>query len=130
MFRRGIQILKYSRLLQQEIARDWPIRAFASRVNTEGTPENAEKKKKKFVEKITLITDGNNIEVTSLEEAKKLSTRRNLKLVKMVDVDFKTQRPVYKLLSGVDFYEQEKKQRETQKEKSKNEYIKGESEFF
>jgi translation initiation factor IF-3 len=47
--------------------------------------------------KITLIDD-QKIEIVSLEAAKKLSKRRDLKLVKVIDLDAKTQRAVYKLM--------------------------------
>lgn len=45
---------------------------------------------------ITLITPGDKIEITSLDNAKKLAERRQMKLVSIVDYDTKTSRPVYK----------------------------------
>lgn len=104
---------------------------YFSTENTTTDNESAtknEKKKKQIIPRITLISDGDKIEITTLDEAQKLSHRRNLKLVKIVDLDLKTQRPVYRLLSGSEFLKEELQQREDKK--SKKEYIKGESESF
>lgn len=46
--------------------------------------------------KITLVTGKDQIEIISLEQAKKLAERRQMKLVSIVDFDTKTQRAVYK----------------------------------
>lgn len=59
------------------------------------------KKKKVFIPRITLISSDESISVTTLEEAKKISTRRDLKLVKITDMDTKTQRPIYRLVCNV-----------------------------
>lgn len=45
---------------------------------------------------ITLISPENKIEITTLDNAKKMADRRQLKLVSIVDVDTKSSRPVYK----------------------------------
>lgn len=45
---------------------------------------------------ITLITGEKKIEITSLDNAKKMAERRQLKLVSIVDFDVKTSRPVYR----------------------------------
>lgn len=58
-----------------------------------------DKKKKKDSVKITLLGKNNNVTVTSLEEAQKLSHRRNMTLMKVQDFDVKTQRPVYQMLT-------------------------------
>ncbi|XP_044254323.1 translation initiation factor IF-3, mitochondrial [Tribolium madens] len=81
-------------------------------------------KKTNIVPKITLIT-GDNVSITTLQEAEKISKRRDLKLVKIVDVDTKTQRPVYRLMTGEEYHAEDLKQREKRKEeRQKN--IKGE----
>lgn len=92
-------------------------------------PVTGEVKKKKspIIPKITLI-QGNNLTVTTLEEAQKLSKRRDLRLVKMLDLDTKTERPVYKLMTGAEYHAEDIKQRElkkAEKEKNKN-ALKGE----
>lgn len=53
-------------------------------------------RKPRLSPKITLISEANKIEIMTLDAAKKLSTRRDLKLVKIMDLDTKTQRSVYK----------------------------------
>lgn len=59
--------------------------------STEAKPQ---KKHKDFL-KITLLQN-ENITVTGLEDAKNLAKRRSLHLVKIQDMDSKTQRPIYK----------------------------------
>lgn len=59
------------------------------------------KKKKTFIPKITLISSDESISVTTLDEAKKISLRRDLKLVKITDLDTKTQRPIYRLVCDI-----------------------------
>lgn len=91
---------------------------FYSADNTIDNSENkTDNKKKKHVPKITLISDGDKIEITTLEEAQKLSHRRNLKLVKVVDLDVKTQRPLYRIISANEYLAEELKQREEKKSK-------------
>lgn len=53
-------------------------------------------KRKVFETRITLIGTDNSISITDLKNAQNLSERRELKLVKLQDVDAKTRRPVYK----------------------------------
>lgn len=101
---------------------------FTSKIKDEYTEKvDAEKKKKKQIPRITLISDGDKIEITTLEEAQKLGLRRNLKLVKVIDLDTKTQRPVYKLMSGAEYFAEDLKQRE--EKKLKKDFIKGESKY-
>lgn len=66
------------------------------------------KGKKKVVPRITLLS-GNDVTVTTLDEAEKLSKRRDLKLVKIIDLDTKTQRPIYKLMTASEYHEEEVK---------------------
>lgn len=53
-------------------------------------------RKAKTSPKVTLIGQDESISIVNLEEATKISNRRNLKLVKVSDLDSKTQRPVYR----------------------------------
>ncbi|KAL0118805.1 hypothetical protein PUN28_009459 [Cardiocondyla obscurior] len=52
------------------------------------------------VPKITLVSPDNSVTVIVLEEAQRLAKRRNLNLIKISDLDSKTHRPTYKLVSG------------------------------
>lgn len=97
--------------------------SFSSKASSE-TQEKSNKKKTAAIPKITLL-NGEELTVTTLEEAQKLSKRRDLKLVKLVDFETKTQRPVYKLLSGSEYHSEDIKQRALKKETRKNS-IKGE----
>lgn len=53
-------------------------------------------KRKVFENRITLIGTDNSVSITDLKNAQNLSERRELKLVKLQDVDSKTRRPVFK----------------------------------
>lgn len=88
------------------------------------TDEQQKKKKTVIIPKITLL-QGNEITVTTLEDAQKLSKRRDLKLVKIVDIDTKSQRPIYKLMTATEYHAEDLKQKE-QKKKNKEGAIKGE----
>lgn len=89
--------------------------------------DGSEKKKRKTViPKITLISQDESISITTLEEAEKLSKRRELKLVKLVDYNMKTERPVYKLMTGAEYLQEDLKQRELRKtERDTSNAIKG-----
>lgn len=92
---------------------------------SEKDPESSEKKKKRFIPKITLLQQ-EAITITTLEEAQKLSKRRDLKLIKLTDLDTKTQRPVYKLMTGSEYHQEELKQRELRKkEKGSGDVLRG-----
>lgn len=88
------------------------------------------KTKKPAIPKITLIASdqgSDKVTITTLPEAQKLSKRRDLKLVKVLDVDTKTQRPVYKLMSGAEYHAEDLKLREMKKiEKLADNSLKGE----
>jgi Translation initiation factor IF-3, N-terminal domain. len=60
---------------------------------------------------VTLIGTDNSLAVVSLLEAEKIAKRRDLKLVRIIDIDTKTQRPVYQLMTGRQYYNEDKKQR-------------------
>lgn len=91
----------------------------------EGISEIIEPKKPKrpIIPKITLLSGNDEVSVTTLEEAQKLSKRRDLKLVKLVDLDTKTQRPLYKLMTATEYHAEDVK---SKKDKQKNTGFKGE----
>ncbi|XP_049810229.1 translation initiation factor IF-3, mitochondrial isoform X3 [Schistocerca nitens] len=73
------------------------------------------KKKQPHIPKITLHGTDGSISVVSLEEAQKLSKRRDLKLLKVTDLDSSQQRPVYKLLTESQYLEEEKGHKDLKK---------------
>lgn len=92
----------------------------------EGVPASAvtrTKSKRPIVPRITLISGNDDIMVTTLDDAQKLALRRNLKLVKIMDLDTKTQRPIYKLMTAADYVAEDRKQK---KEKTSASPYKGE----
>lgn len=87
----------------------------------EGVPASAvtqKKTKRPIIPRITLISGKDDITVTTLEDAQKLATRRNLKLVKIVDLDTKTERPVYKLMTAAQYAAEDVKQKKEKKSSS------------
>lgn len=52
--------------------------------------------KHKTSPRITLISGDDKIEITTLDQARKIADRRQLKLVSILDYDTKTSRPLYK----------------------------------
>ncbi|KAL3266563.1 hypothetical protein HHI36_010729 [Cryptolaemus montrouzieri] len=100
-----------------------PLRKYCIQENkSEAKPP---KKKTSPIPKITLIS-GSSISVTTLDEAQKISKRRDLKLVKIIDLDTKTQRPIYKLMTGSEYHQEDLKQREENKKQKNSNFIKGE----
>lgn len=89
----------------------------AEKQNKPGEDKRSSKPKKEKQIYVTLIGTDNNITVATLEEAKKLADRRNLKLVKVKDFDTKTSRPEYKLMTSAQYLEEDKKHREEIKQK-------------
>lgn len=66
-------------------------------ISTRLTADGKEVPKRKNLEnRITLIGTDNSVSITDLKNAENLSIRRELKLVKIQDVDAKTRRPIYK----------------------------------
>uniref|UniRef100_A0A182R5C5 Uncharacterized protein n=1 Tax=Anopheles funestus TaxID=62324 RepID=A0A182R5C5_ANOFN len=82
-------------------------------------------KKAKTTPKITLISSDESISIVNLDEAVKISNRRNLKLVKITDLDTKTQRPVYKLITGAEYLNEDLKRREEKKKSKQDASVKG-----
>ncbi|KPJ16948.1 hypothetical protein RR48_13804 [Papilio machaon] len=82
-------------------------------------------KKKNFESRITLIGSDNSVSITDLKSAQSLSVRRDLKLVKIQDIDTKTRRPVYKLLTSAQYLEEEIAKRKEKKISKESLLIKG-----
>lgn len=92
-------------------------------------PQTGKPKKKKTtpIPKITLLSsDSNDITVTTLEEAQRIAKRRDLKLVKLLDLDTKSERPVFKLMTGAEYFAEDIKQREKRKLDRQKSQLKGE----
>lgn len=98
-------------------------RAFSASTNDE---EQKKKKKTPAELKITLITDGDKMQVITMEQAKKMALSRQLKLVNVVDFDTKSSRPIYKLMTTHDYHSEDLKRREEKKEARNTPQIKGE----
>lgn len=84
----------------------------------EGVPTSAitqKKTKRPIVPKVTLISGKDDITITTLEDAQKLAARRNLKMVKIVDLDAKTERPVYKLMTAAEYAAEDVKHKKDKK---------------
>uniref|UniRef100_U5EQP9 Putative translation initiation factor-3 n=1 Tax=Corethrella appendiculata TaxID=1370023 RepID=U5EQP9_9DIPT len=81
---------------------------------------------KKKQTQITLILPGDSVEVCTLEIAQKISKRRDLKLVKIVDLDTKSERPIYKLMTASGLLNEELKRREERRKQRADKSIKGE----
>lgn len=96
-------------------------RLLASDTNSKETETDSTlikpKKKKKVGLRITLISVDSTMSVITLQEAEKISKRRNLKLVKVSDANSQSERPTYKFLAGDEYLEEEKRRRS---ERSKN----------
>lgn len=58
--------------------------------------------------KITLLGPDKDISVVTMDVASKMCERRGLKLVKIIDIDTKTQRPVYKMMTSNQFLKEDK----------------------
>ncbi|CAB3228348.1 unnamed protein product [Arctia plantaginis] len=82
-------------------------------------------KRKSFENRITLISPDNSISITDLKNAQSLSTRRELKLVKIQDEDSKTRRPIYKLMTNTEYHAEELAKRK-EKQTSRQSNNKGE----
>lgn len=74
---------------------------------------------------ITLLSPEKDISVVTMDVASKLCERRGLKLVKIIDIDTKTQRPVYQMMTPNQFLKEEKKRIPNTDEKNINK-LKGE----
>lgn len=73
--------------------RFFDCRSIGTRISADGKDVA---KKPNTENRITLISPDNSISITDLRNAQNLSSRRELKLVKIQDIDSKTRRPIYK----------------------------------
>ncbi|KAJ8675251.1 hypothetical protein QAD02_011037 [Eretmocerus hayati] len=77
-----------------------------------------EKKRKPLTSPhITLLDPNDSLSVMTLEQAEKLAKSKDFMLVKIVDFDTRTERPVYKLMTKQQLFEEEIKAKELKKEK-------------
>ncbi|XP_012062006.1 PREDICTED: translation initiation factor IF-3, chloroplastic-like [Atta cephalotes] len=84
----------------------------------EQTKSNDNKKprpKTEPIPKITLLSLDNSTTVTVLEVAQRLAKRRNLTLIKVSELEDKTQRPLYKLMNNANIFEEIKEDKDVQK---------------
>ncbi|XP_055623596.1 translation initiation factor IF-3, mitochondrial [Toxorhynchites rutilus septentrionalis] len=92
-----------------------------------GVKNDAVAKKTKTAEpKITLIGTDQSVSIVGLTEAQNISKRRDLKLVRIVDLDVNSQRPIYKLMTSAEYLTEELKRREDKKRNKDAAAIKGE----
>lgn len=75
--------------------------------------------------KITLLGTEKDIFVVTIDVATKMCERRGLRLVKIIDLDTKTQRPVYKMMTSNQFLKEDTKTNQNKDEKNLNQ-LKGE----
>jgi translation initiation factor IF-3 len=69
---------------------------------------------------------GDKMEVITLDQAKKIAEKRNMKLVNIIDRDTKSSRPIYKLMTSHEYHAEELKKREEKKEARGHPQIKAE----
>jgi len=75
--------------------------------------------------KITLLGLERDVSVVTMDVASKMCERRGLKLVKIIDIDTKTQRPVYQMMTANQFLKDDPKSHQSKDEKNHNQ-LKGE----
>jgi translation initiation factor IF-3 len=69
------------------------------------------------VPKITLLGPEKDISVVTMDVATKMCERRGLKLVKIIDIDTKTHRPVYQMMTANQFLKEDSKNHQNKDEK-------------
>lgn len=90
-----------------DIWRSGQCRAFGRRPEPEDDDVKKPPRPKTVpVPRITLVSPDNSTTVTVLEEAQRLAKRRNLTLIKVSDLEAKSQRPIYKLVSSTGILEE------------------------
>ncbi|KAL0839603.1 hypothetical protein ABMA28_016285 [Loxostege sticticalis] len=95
-------------------------------ISTRLTADGKEVPKRKNLEnRITLIGTDNSVSITDLKNAENLSIRRELKLVKIQDVDAKTRRPIYKLMTNSEYHSEELERRKEKQESRQKNSIRG-----
>ncbi|XP_026807688.1 translation initiation factor IF-3, mitochondrial [Rhopalosiphum maidis] len=70
--------------------------------------------------KITLLGLEKDVSVVTMDVASKMCERRGLKLVKIIDIDTKTQRPVYQMMTANQFLKEDHKNHQNKDEKNHN----------
>lgn len=70
--------------------------------------------------KITLLGLDKDVSVITMDVASKMCERRGLKLVKIIDIDAKTQRPVYQMMTANQFLKEDHKNHQNKDEKNHN----------
>ncbi|XP_060874343.1 uncharacterized protein LOC132948072 [Metopolophium dirhodum] len=70
--------------------------------------------------KITLLGLEKDVSVVTIDVASKMCERRGLKLVKIIDIDTKTQRPVYQMMTANQFLKDDQKSHQDKDEKNRN----------
>lgn len=64
--------------------------------NVQKDDQSGERRKTKPIPRISLIHEDSKMEVITMDQAKKIAEKRQLKLVNIIDYDTKSSRPVYK----------------------------------
>lgn len=99
---------------------------FNDSTNTPGAAPKKERAKTLEVPKITLLDLNNKISVCTMQEAEKIASSKNLRLVQVIDPKMKTQRRTFKLMSEADYLQEElSEKRRVKVEKKKDAFIKG-----
>lgn len=88
-------------------------------------PQTKPKKQNPLTSPEITLVSGDEVCKISLVEAEKLSKRRKLKLVRVLDYDTKTERPLYKLMSTLEYFEEEKRSK-SKKAKERSTLVKEE----
>uniref|UniRef100_S4P9A2 Translation initiation factor-3 (IF3) n=1 Tax=Pararge aegeria TaxID=116150 RepID=S4P9A2_9NEOP len=104
------------------IRKIFECRALTTKITAEGKDVP---KKKTYENRITLIGPDDSVCITDLKDAQNLSSRRELKLVKIQDVDSKTRRPVYKLMTNAEYHEEEIARRKEKQTARDGNHLKG-----
>lgn len=88
--------------------------------------DSGERKKTARIPKISLIHEDSKMEVVTMDQAKKIAEKRQLKLVNIIDFDSKSSRPVFKLMTSHEYHAEELKKREEKKIARNQPHIKSE----
>lgn len=75
--------------------------------------------------KITLLGPNKDLSVVTMDVASKMCERRGLKLVKIIDLDTKTHRPVYQMMTANEYLKEDSRNHQNKDEKNLNK-LKGE----
>lgn len=93
-------------------------------IDNDGATVKKHRSKTVPIPKITLLSPDGSIMVTQMDNAQRLAKHRNLHLVKVSDIDGKTQRPTYKLMSSSAFSDSAKNVEDIDNTKEKYKEIK------